>query len=155
MSHDSKLKTIPAIHSVAGYMGIKNAAEAIDFYCTAFGAVEELRLSSPDGKIGHAKIRIGTSILMMSDEYPDFGALSPVSIGGSPVKFTIDTEDADQLFDHAVSCGCTVLRPVEDQFYGYRTGMVADPYGYSWFIQHKVEDLSPEEMQARWQEIMQ
>ncbi len=138
---------------VAAYFCVKGAAEAIEFYQNTFGAKQTLRLENPDGKIAHAETQIGETVLMLADEWPDFGALSPVSIGGSPVKFTIAVEDADVAFAHAIACGCSELRAVEDQFYGYRGGMVSDPYGYNWFIQHKVEDLSETEMQARWSKV--
>lgn len=154
MSHDSAPSSPSGtVRSVACYLCIRNAAEAIAFYKKAFGATEELRLTGADGKIAHGEIKIGNTVIMLADEFPDFGALSPVSVGGSPVKFTIETDDADALFAHAVANGCSALRPVEDQFYGYRGGMVADPYGYSWFIQHKTEDVSADEMQARWDKV--
>ncbi len=141
------------IKSVASYLAIKNAAEAMHFYKEAFGAVEDFRLTGADGKIAHAEMSIGGSLFMVADEFPDFGALGPVSIGGSPVKFTIETDDAESLFTHAIKIGCTELRGLEDQFYGFRGGMVTDPFGYSWFIQQKIEDVSPEEMQVRWSKI--
>lgn len=151
MSDDSKTPGNPK--SVAAYFCIKGAAEAIEFYKRAFGAKQTLRLENPDGKIAHAEIQIGDTVLMLADEWPDFGALSPVSIGGSPVKFTIVVEDADAAFAHALACGCSELRGVEDQFYGFRGGMVGDPFGYSWFIQSKTEDLSETDMQARWAKV--
>lgn len=152
MSHDST-DYQPNPKGASTYMTINGAAEAIEFYGKAFGATEELRLENPDGKIAHAEIKIGDTVIMLSDEWPDFGALGPVAIGGSPVKFSIAVEDADAAFAHAIEAGCSELRPVEDQFYGYRGGMVTDPYGYSWFIQHQVEELSGEEMQARWSKV--
>lgn len=151
MSDDSKIPGKPA--GVAAYFCVRGAAEAIEFYEKAFGAKQVLRLENPDGKIAHAEIQIGETVLMLADEWPDFGALSPVSIGGSPVKFTIKVEDADAAFAHAIECGCSELRGVEDQFYGFRGGMVSDPFGYSWFIQHKVEDLSEADMQTRWAKV--
>lgn len=151
MSHDSNTPSRPK--SVTAYFCVKGAAEAIEFYKKAFGAKQTLRLENPDGKIAHAEIRIGETALMLADEWPDFGALGPVSIGGSPVKFTIEVEDADTAFAHALKAGCSELRPLEDQFYGYRGGMVTDPFGYSWFIQHKIEDLTENEMRARWAKV--
>lgn len=156
MIHDSTSadSTTPGTpKSVAAYMAIKGASEAIDFYKKAFGAVEEFRLSNPDGKVAHAEIRIGATAIMLADEWPDFGAVGPITIGGSPVKFTIEVEDADAAFAHAVENGCSELRGLEDQFYGYRGGMVTDPFGYSWFIQAKTEDVDAEEMQARWMKV--
>ena len=152
MSHDSSTYQ-PSPKGASTYMTIKGAAEAIAFYAKAFGASEELRLENPDGKIAHAEIKIGDTVIMLSDEWPDFGALGPIAIGGSPVKFSILVEDADAAFTHAIDAGCSDLRPVEDQFYGYRGGMVTDPYEYSWFIQHKVEELTNDEMQARWSRV--
>ena len=101
-------------------------------YRAAFGAEEQFRLVEPGGRIGHAEIRIGNSTVMLSDEYPDFGALSPVTVGGSPVKLHLYVEDADALVARAVGAGATLLRPVRDQFYGDRSGMIVDPYGHSW-----------------------
>lgn len=151
MSDDSKTPSKPT--GVTAYFCVKGAAEAIAFYQKAFGATEVLRLENPDGKIAHAEIQIGETVMMLADEWPDFGALSPVSIGGSPVKFTLVVDDADVAFAHALACGCSELRGVEDQFYGYRGGLLSDPYGYSWFIQHKVEDLSEADMQASWAKV--
>ncbi len=148
-SNDYKLA--PA--SATAYITLNGAAEAIAFYAKAFGATEDLRLENPDGKIAHAEIKIGNTTIMLSDEWPDFGARGPVAIGGSPVKFSIQVSDADAAVAHAIEAGCSELRPVEDQFYGFRGGMVADPYGYSWFIQHQVEELTAEEIQARWSKV--
>jgi PhnB protein len=134
------------------YIIVRGAAEAIDFYCKAFGARELFRLNDPsDGRIGHAEIEIGGSHLLLADEYPDFGAVSPTTLGGSPVKLHIDVEDADGFVAHAVENGATLQRAVKTEFHGHRTGMVDDPFGYSWFIASKVEEISPAEMQARWE----
>lgn len=152
MSHDST-KNPGSAKSVAAYLAIKGAADAMEFYKQAFGATEELRLTGSDGKIAHGEIRIGDTLIMISDEWPDFGAVSPVTLGGSPVKFTIVVDNADAFVAHALKNGCSELRPIEDQFYGFRGGMVTDPFGYSWFIQHKIEDVSAEEMQARWSRL--
>lgn len=136
--------------AVTAYMAVKGAAAAIDFYRRAFGAEELFRLVGPDGRIGHAEIRIGQSVIMLADEYPDFGALSPQSIGGSPIKLHIKVENVDAYVAHAVAAGATIVRPVRDEFYGDRTGMVADPFGYSWFVSTVKEVVSPAEMQRRW-----
>ena len=130
---------------------MRGAAEAIYFYKRAFGAKELFRLVDPaSGKIGHAELKIGNGLLMLSDEYPDFGALSPNSLGGSATKLHIDVDDAERVLKSAEAAGATVLRKLELQFHGCRQGMVADPFGYSWFISQKIETVSPTEMQERW-----
>ncbi len=133
------------------YIAVRDAKAAIDFYVKAFGARELFRLADPaDGRIGHAELGVGDSILMISDEYPDFGARSPESIGGSPVKLHLDVADLDRVYKAALAAGASVLRKPETQFHGCRQALIADPFGYSWFISEKVEDVSPDEMQARW-----
>ncbi len=134
---------------------VKGAARAIDFYARAFGAVELIRLTEPGGKVGHAELRIGDSRLMLADEYPDFGAFSPVSIGGSPVKLHIAVADAEAALKRAVAAGATVLRPVSDEFYGDRTCAVADPFGFSWFLVQHIEDVSTQELQRRFSAVLQ
>ncbi len=141
--------------TVQAHMTVHDAKAAIDFYVKAFGAVELFRLAEPAGCIGHAEIRIGDTVLMMNDEYPDFGARSPGSIGGSPVAFHIAVPDADQAVERAVAAGATLVRPVQDQFYGDRSGMVACPFGYRWFLAATKEVVSPEEMQKRWTEMLE
>jgi PhnB protein len=138
------------MQTVSAYLTVKDAAGALDFYRAAFGAEELFRLVEPGGKIGHAEMRIGTSTVMLSDEYPDFGALSPPTVGSSPVKLHLYVEDADAVVARAVAAGATLLRPVADQFYGDRAGMIADPYGHSWHVGTPKEQVSPEEMQRRW-----
>lgn len=154
MSDDSKNKG-GAVKLVSTYLTVKDAKKALAFYQKAFGAQEAFRLEGPDGVIGHAEFMIGDTLLQIADEYPDFGALSPVTIGGCPVKFTIEVEDAHAAFNQAVAAGCQSMRSVEKQFYGYLSGLVADPFGYSWFLQQKVEDLSADEMQARWKAVFE
>ena len=132
------------------YLTVKGAAKAIEFYAAAFGARELYRLTGPDGRIGHAEFLIGDSRLMLSDEYPDFGALSPPTVGGCPVKMHLYAENVDSLLDRALKAGATLVRPLTDEFYGDRTAMVADPFGFSWFLATHKEDVSPEEMQRRW-----
>lgn len=137
--------------SLHPYIAVKGGADAIEFYRRAFGAEEKFRLIDPvDGRIGHAELSIGGVIVMLSDEYPDFGALSPESVGGSPVKFHIYVEDADAAVADAIALGATELRPVEDQFYGDRSGMIMDPFGHSWMIAAQKDDVSPDQMQERW-----
>jgi PhnB protein len=137
--------------SLSPYLSVKGARAAIDFYVAAFGATELFALVDPaDGRIGHGEIQFGSSTVMISDEYPDFGALSPETLGGSPVKLHLYVEDADATFGHAVSLGATELRPMKDQFHGGRSGLLADPFGYQWVIARKAGEVSPAEMQARW-----
>jgi PhnB protein len=136
------------------YLTVKGAEAAIDFYRTAFGAVEQFRLTSPDGRIGHAELSIGGATVMLSDEWPDFGALSPSSIGGSPVKLHLYVDDCDAVVARAVAAGATLMRPVADQFYGDRSGMIADPFGHAWFIATLKEEVAPQEMQRRWDAAM-
>jgi len=139
--------TLPA---VVPYLTLSDTAAAIDFYARAFGATELFRLTGQDGRIGHAEVTIGGSVLMLSDEYPDFGALGPQSIGGSPIKLHLQVADADAALARAVAAGATVVRAAQDQFYGERTALVADPFGYSWFLASRIEDVTPAEMQKRW-----
>lgn len=140
--------------TISPYLAVKNAAEALDFYQKAFGAEELYRLEGPDGKIGHAEFSINGARLMISDEYPDFGALSPQTIGGCPIKLHVYVENADETIAQALAKGATLVREAKDEFYGDRAGMVADPFGYTWFIAHRIEEVSPEEMQRRWNDSM-
>ena len=134
---------------------VHDAKAAIAFYVKAFGAVELFRLVEPAGRVGHAEIRIGDSVLMLNDEYPDFGAKSPASVGGSPVAFHIQVPDADAAVERAVKAGATVVRPVQDEFYGDRMGMVACPFGYRWSLATPKEQVSPAEMQKRWTRMLE
>jgi PhnB protein len=136
--------------AVTPYLVVRHAARAIEFYTEAFGARELFRLSEPDGKIGHAELAFGDATIMLADEYPDFGALSPHSVGGSPVKLRLEVDDADAAIRQAVEAGATVLRPARDQFHGDRSGMIVDPFGHSWFIAARIEDVTPAEMQRRF-----
>ncbi|MGH9448762.1 MAG: VOC family protein, partial [Terriglobia bacterium] len=113
-----------------------------------------MRLAQPDGKIGHAEIKIGDSVIMLSDEFPDYGSLSPESVGGTPAAIHLYVEDVDALVSQAVAAGARLLRPVQDQFYGDRSGKLADPFGHVWFIATHKEDVSPEEMGRRLQAFM-
>src|SRR6185369_10299778 len=135
------------VRSMSLYICVANANAAIDFYREAFGAKELWRLTEPGGKIGHAEIQIGNTSLMLSDEYPDYNTLSPETIGGSPVKIHLDVEDVDAFAEHAIKAGATLLRPVADQFYGDRSGQLADPFGYTWIVSTHIKDVPVEEMQ--------
>jgi PhnB protein len=140
--------------ALAPYLTVRDAAAALDFYRRAFGAEELFRLTGPDGKIGHAHFRLLGSDVMLSDEHPDFGALSPVTLGGTPVKLHLSVDDADAFVARAVDAGATLLRAVQDQFHGNRGGMIADPFGHCWFVSAEIEKVSPEEMQRRYEEMM-
>ena len=135
------------------YLIVKGAGEAIRFYTEAFGATELFRLAGPDGRIGHAEVRIVDSVLMLADEAPDFGAMSPPSVGGSPVNLHLYVDDVDQCVERAVAAGATVLRSVKDEFYGDRTGMILDPFGHRWHLATHKRDVSAEEMQDRWNTV--
>ena len=146
----ASVKPIPDDYrGVTPYLCVQNAAAAISFYEKAFGAREVLRIGQPDGKIGHAEIRIREAAIMLSDEFPEMGARSPQSIGGSPVAIQIYFQDVDAVARQAVAAGAKVLRPVEDQFYGDRAGKLEDPFGHTWWIATRKEEVSPEEMKKR------
>lgn len=151
------VKSIPdGYHAVTPYLIVDGAAEALEFYKKAFGAKEELRLDSPDGgKVGHAEILIGDSHVMLSDEHPEFDALSPTTRGGTPVTLCLYCDNADETFARAVEAGATQVRPLQNQFYGDRSGTVQDPYGHIWTISTHIEDLSQEEIEKRMAEAMQ
>ncbi len=143
-------------HSVTPYIAFPDASAAIVFYQAAFGAKERCRLPGMDGQgIGHAEITIGDSILMLSDEFPEYGARSAQSFGGSPVRFTIYVPDVDEAFKRAVDAGCKVVRPVQDMFYGDRAGCLDDPFGLSWTLMTHIEDVPPEEMARRMKAEME
>jgi len=146
----TKIKPIPdGYHTVTPYLVIKNAGKAIEFYKQAFGATESVRLNTPDGNVMHAEIKIGDSPIMLCDESPNWNALSPQTIGGTPVSIMLYLADVDAVVNRAVAAGATVLMPVADQFWGDRMGSVADPFGHKWSIATHVEDVSPEEINAR------
>ena len=149
-------KAIPeGYHSVTPYLIINGAAQAIDFYKRAFNATELLRMASPDGRIGHAEIRIGDSHVMLADEQPEMGHRSPQSLGGVPVSLMVYVDDVDGTFNAALACGAHELQPLKNQFYGDRSGTVKDPFGHVWTIATHVEDVEPEEMRRRAEEYMQ
>lgn len=144
------VKPIPdGYHSVTPYLIVREAAKALDFYKKALNAKELLRMDGPDGKIGHAEIKVGDSPIMLADEFPAMGFRSPQSLGGAGVSLMIYVEDVDARFNQAVSAGAKVLRPVKDQFYGDRSGTVEDPFGHVWTISTHKEDLSMEEIRKR------
>lgn len=134
---------------VTPYLMVKGAADAIDYYTRVLGAQERMRLAAPDGSIGHAELALGDSVIMLADEFPDMGALSPETVGGTPVMIHVYVEDVDAVFAEAIAAGATVLQEVEDKFYGDRSGSFEDPFGHRWSVATNVEDVSPEEMEQR------
>jgi PhnB protein len=145
-----KVNPIPdKYHSITPYLIINGAARAIDFYKQAFGAVELFRMPQPGGRIGHAELKIGDSVIMLADEYPEMQIVGPKTLGNSPVGILLYVDDADAAFGKAVSLGATVNKPLTDQFYGDRSGTVVDPFGHKWTIATHKEDVSEEEMQRR------
>jgi PhnB protein len=146
----SNVKPIPkGYHSVTPYLIVKGAAKAIEFYKQAFGATETFRMPQPDGKIGHAELKIGDSTIMLADEFPERNVRGPESLGGSPVMIHLYIDDVDTVAKRAVASGAKEIRPVQNQFYGDRSGMFADPFGHQWNISTHVEDVSPEEIGKR------
>jgi len=148
-------KPIPdGYHSVTQYLIVQNAAAAIEFYRRALGAKEELRLTAPDGKIGHAEIRVGDSVIMLADEHPGMGYRAPHEPGAAGVSLMVYVEDVDRVYAQAVAAGAKSRRPVVDQFYGDRSGTLDDPYGHVWTIATHKEDLSPEDIDRRAAELL-
>src|SRR5208337_666869 len=136
-------------HSVTPYLFIKGAASAIEFYKNVFGATELMRMPGPNGQIMHAELRIGDSIVMLSDENPQMGALSPQSIGGTASGLNVYIANVDGVTQKAIDAGAKLVRPVKDQFYGDRSGTIIDPFGHMWSVATHVEDVPPEEMRKR------
>ena len=144
------VKPIPQrYHNVTPYLILSGASDAIAFYKRALGAKEVMRLADPAGKVHHAEISIGDSRIMLADEHPELQALSPKTVGGSPVSIHLYVEDVDATIERAVTAGAKLVRPVADQFYGERTGGIEDPFGYRWFIATHKEDLTIEEIRRR------
>lgn len=139
---------------VSPYLCVDGATAAIQFYSDVLGAKERMRMPGPDGRIGHAELEVGDSLIMLADEFPDMGSRGPKTIGGSPVMISVYVEDVDATFDRAIAAGATSLRPVENQFYGDRMGLFEDPFGHRWSVASHVEDVPPEEMAARAAEAM-
>jgi PhnB protein len=145
---------IPAgYHGVTPYLIVNGAARALPWYVQAFGARELMRLSGPDGKIGHAEIEIGCSNVMLADEFLERDAKSPANFGGSPVSLHLYVPDVDATVARAIEAGAELKRPVEDQFYGDRMGTLLDPFGHTWHISTHIEDVTPDELERRAAEL--
>lgn len=145
-----KVKAIPdGYHSVTPYLIVKGGAAAIEFYKKVFGATELMRMAQPDGRVGHAELQIGDSRVMLADEFPEMGALAPQSTRRSPVTLHLYVEDVDKVASQAVAAGAKEVRPVQDQFYGDRSGVFTDPFGHCWNISTHKEDVTMEEMEKR------
>jgi PhnB protein len=154
----SKVSHIPqGYNTVTPYLIVKGAAQAIEYYKKVFGATEVMRMEQPGGKIGHAELKIGNSVIMLADENPNMGQghASATTIGTSPVSIYVYLPDVDRVVERAVAAGAKTLKPVQDQFYGDRSGFIQDPFGHLWGIATHVEDVSPEEMAERAKKAMQ
>ena len=148
-------KPIPeGYHTVTPYLAVDDAAAAIEYYTKAFGAKERVRMDAPDGKIGHAELEIGDSLVMLSDPFPQSTVRPPKELGGTSASVFMYVEDVDAVVQQAVDAGATVTMEVADQFWGDRFGTVSDPFGHSWSIATHVEDLTPEEIAERAKEAM-
>ena len=146
----ANVKPIPEGYpEITPYLAVDGANDAIDFYTTVFGARERMRMQGPGGKVGHAELEIGNSLIMLADEFPEMGNRGPKTIGGTPVTISIYVEDVDDVFDRAVAEGATEIRPVENQFYGDRSGQLEDPFGHRWSVATHVEDVPSDEMEKR------
>ncbi len=146
----SKVKPVPeGYRTVTPYLVARGADRAIEFYKRAFGAKERFRMPGPGGKIMHAEIQVGDSMIMLSDEFPEMGGRSPQALNGSPVSLFLYVDDVDALFRRAVEAGATVDMPVQDMFWGDRYGKVTDPFGHHWQLATHIEDVASEEMARR------
>lgn len=141
------------IHEIFPYLRVRDADAAIEFYREAFGAEEMFRLTEPNGRVGHAQLRFGDAVLMLSDEYPEYGIQGPQAFGGSGSSIHLHVEDVDAMTAQAVETGASILAEPNDQFYGERSARILDPFGHEWILASKTEDVSPEEMQRRFSEL--
>ena len=149
------VKPIPeGYHSVTPYLIVDDANAALEFYVKGLGAQELMRMSDPDGRIGHAEMKIGNSFVMLADANPGMGFKSPKAYGGSPISLMLYVENVDNIVKQAIAAGAKIERPVEDQFYGDRRGTILDPFGHSWTIATHIEDVSFEEMERRLAELI-
>jgi PhnB protein len=139
---------------VSPYLICSGASDAIDFYTRIFGAKERLRMGGPNGMVGHAELELGDSLIMLADEFPEMGARSPKTIGGSPVIVGVYVDNVDAVVDDAVKAGAKVVQPIEDRFYGDRSAQLEDPFGHLWTVATHIEDVSPDEMERRAAQMM-
>ena len=145
-----KVRAIPRDYPVlTPYLICKDASRAIAFYTKVLGATEKMRMPTPDGRVGHAELRFGESMIMLADEHPEMGFRSPQAIGGSPVSLHLYVENVDGVFQRAIASGAKERQPVENKFYGDRSGTIEDPFGHVWTLATRVEDVPPEEMEKR------
>jgi len=150
----SSVKPIPeGMHTITPQLVCANAAQAIEFYAKAFGAIELFRMPGPSGKLAHAQIKIGDSVLMLTDESPECGSSGPKTLKGTPVSLYVYVEDADKAFDRAVSAGAAVKMPLADMFWGDRWGLLEDPYGHCWHIATRKSEPTMEQMQKAMAEM--
>jgi len=136
------------------YLCVRNAQEAIEFYSRVFDAREKFRLTEPGGRVGHAELEFGAFTLMLAEEFPEFGYRSPSAIGGTAVTIHLHVDNADMVIQRAVKAGASIEREPKDEFYGERSGVVRDPFGHRWNIGHQIEQVTPEEMQRRYSELL-
>ncbi len=142
------------VKEVFAQVRVRNATKAIEFYKQAFGAEEKYRLTEPSGRVGHAELDFGGNIIMFSDEYPEYGLMSPETIGGTSITIHLHVDDCDAVIQRAIGAGATMVREPTDAFYGERGGTIRDPFGHEWNIGHEIEKVMPEEMQRRYTELM-
>lgn len=140
---------------VTPYLCVDGAAAAIDFYMSVLGAEERMRMEAPDGRIGHAELALGNSVIMLADEYPEMGFRSPKTVGGTPITLHVYVEDVDAVFAKALAKGAKELSPVKDEFYGDRVGQLEDPFGHRWSLATHIEDVPAEEMETRAKQAME
>lgn len=154
----AKVSYIPKdYNSVTPYLIVKGAAKAIDYYKKVFGATEVMRMPGPDGRIGHAELKIGNSFIMLADESPNLGHAhsSAATMGGSPVSLLVYLPDVDKVVERATAEGAKIVKPVQDQFYGDRSGFIQDPFGHFWSVATHIEDVSPKDLEARMKKTSQ
>ncbi len=149
-----KVHYIPkGYNAVTPYLIIKGASDAIKFYKKVFGATEVMRLPGPNGRLGHAELKIGDSYIMLADEFPEMGHRSPLDLGNSPVSVLLYVKDVDSTVERAVAAGAKILKPIQDQFYGDRSGFIQDPFGHLWGVATHKEDVSPAELKERMKKM--
>jgi len=149
------VKPVPEGYSVVTpYLCVDGAAEAIDFYVSVLGARERMRMAAPGGKVGHAELELGNGLIMLSDEWPDMDVRGPKAYGGSAVTLHVYVEDVDAAVERAVAAGATIRQPVEDRFYGDRSGGIVDPFGHIWNLATHIEDVPPDELARRAEAAM-